>query len=662
MFKNFGLVQKIIAGFGIVLLLMGVITYFSWNSISDSSKGFTEYRGLARDTNLAGRLQANMLMVRMNVKDFLITGSEKDKKQYHEYLEKMNGFLGEAKKEIQKPERAKLIQQVDKMVVDYEDGFEKVIAFRKERDDMVNNVLNVKGPLLENSLSDILISAHDDKDMTAAYYTGLSLKHLLLARLYMAKFLDSNEQAAVDRVYEEFGKMSNQLEILDKEIQNPKRRELLATVRNAEEVYIKTFGDLKELIYTRNDVITNTLDRIGPLVAKDVEDVKLSVKGEQDILGPTLQANNEKSSRLIMIVSGIALVAGVFSAFFLSSSITAPFKKIFGGLKSFSSKELDDLGTKFKEIIESLSTGGNEVAAASETVSTGTTEQAASLEETSASLHEMASQAESNADGAKNANEMVKGVQVIVGETGTAMDNMVTTMGDIKESSVKISSILKTIEEIAFQTNLLALNAAVEAARAGEHGKGFAVVAEEVRNLAQRSAEAAKNTADLIEASVTQADKGSEVVHKAAEGVKKVVESSQKVAETISGIYNASEEQSKGVTEINNAVSEMEKVTQQNAATTEELSAQSEKVSEVVTELMSLVGSASGSGQGQAVYSTRPANELRTLHHIARESIPHEGAATPVRSRERKAKKELVTAGEKAGAVIPLDDEELKRF
>jgi methyl-accepting chemotaxis protein len=325
MFKNIKVSTMINGGFGAVLLLLLIISFVSYRAMGTSADGFTEYRGLARDTNLSGRLQANMLMVRMNVKDFLITGSDKDKEQYAEYVEKMNGFLGEAKVEIQKPERAKLVKELDGLVGDYEKYFSQVIEFKKQRDALVYDKMDPNGLGMRKALTEIMKSAYKDSDPDAAYYSGRIQEHVLLARLYAAKFLDTNEKSAVERFKKELGpKIDHLATSLDEGLQNPERRRLFKEFMEARKIYGDTFTHLAALIEKRNDIIANQLDRIGPIVAKDVEDIKLSVKADQDALGPVLQANNEKTIRTIIIASIISFLVGIFLAWFTTRSITTP--------------------------------------------------------------------------------------------------------------------------------------------------------------------------------------------------------------------------------------------------------------------------------------------------------------------------------------------------
>jgi methyl-accepting chemotaxis protein len=229
------------------------------------------------------------------------------------------------------------------------------------------------------------------------------------------------------------------------------------------------------------------------------------------------------------------------------------------------SRAIDSMRTKMGETV-------GESMAIAESLAEASSEQAASGEETSSSLEEMSSMTKLNSENANNANRMMKEANQIIGSANDSMDDLTNSMGEISKASEETQKIVKTIDEIAFQTNLLALNAAVEAARAGEAGAGFAVVADEVRNLAMRAADAAKNTADLIEGTVKRIKDGVDIVGTTNEGFSKVADSSAKVGELLVEIATASNEQAQGIEQVNIAVAQMDKVTQQNAAGSEELS------------------------------------------------------------------------------------------
>jgi methyl-accepting chemotaxis protein/methyl-accepting chemotaxis protein-1 (serine sensor receptor) len=244
-----------------------------------------------------------------------------------------------------------------------------------------------------------------------------------------------------------------------------------------------------------------------------------------------------------------------------------------------------------------VATASSQVASASQSLSQGATEQAASLEQTSASMEEIASMTRMNAENTHQAAGMMADAEKQVHGANNALSAMVASMSAIKESSDKVSKIIKTIDEIAFQTNILALNAAVEAARAGEAGMGFAVVADEVRTLAQRSAQAAKDTAVLIEESIAKANDGNQKVNLVTSAIAAITESSVKAKGLVDEVSVASRQQSQGIEQVSQAIAQMEKVTQTNAASAEEsaavsqeLSAQAEEASSVVRRLMDLVG------------------------------------------------------------------------
>lgn len=238
-----------------------------------------------------------------------------------------------------------------------------------------------------------------------------------------------------------------------------------------------------------------------------------------------------------------------------------------------------DAISEIHEAADQVASGAKNVSQASITLSQGAAEQASSVEELSASIAEIASQTKSNSENADRANELTEETKDHAADGQSDMEKMLTAMEAINQSSANISKIIKVIDEIAFQTNILALNAAVEAARAGQHGKGFAVVAEEVRNLAARSAKAAKETTDMIEGSIEKVNDGRQIAVETAKALERIVGNIDDVADLVASIAKASKEQSMAIEQINQGVLQVSQVVQANSATSEEAASASEELS-----------------------------------------------------------------------------------
>ena len=331
-----------------------------------------------------------------------------------------------------------------------------------------------------------------------------------------------------------------------------------------------------------------------------------------------IEVANARSNTLLLILTVLMVAIGSVAAWIISRSITGPLKSAvdiaatvangdlttrFDGPTSRS--EVGDLMTALKGMNDSLrnvvnevqvgtktiASASNEIAAGNMDLSQRTEEQASSLEETASSMEELTSTVRQNAENARQANQLAHAASDVAERGGSIVGQVVSTMGTINDSSRKIFDIISVIDGIAFQTNILALNAAVEAARAGEQGRGFAVVASEVRNLAQRSAAAAKEIKELIGNSVEQVDIGSKLVQQAGSTMNEVVDSVRRVTDIMGEITSASSEQSLGIDQVNTAITQMDQVTQQNAALVEEAAAAAASMQEQAERLADVASS-----------------------------------------------------------------------
>ncbi len=345
-------------------------------------------------------------------------------------------------------------------------------------------------------------------------------------------------------------------------------------------------------------------------------DVRIQTESFKGFMRTLSDGINQLMDAVVTPIKEVKRVIGNLAEGDLSQTMEGNFQGEFAELRDATNTSMTNLLNMVQQIhsaSSSISTGSGEIAKGNMDLSQRTEEQASSLEETASSMEEMTSTVKQNADNARQANQLAVAGREQAEQGGEVVGKAVSAMLEINNSSKKIADIISVIDEIAFQTNLLALNAAVEAARAGEQGRGFAVVAGEVRNLAQRSAGAAKEIKDLIEDSVSKVEEGSQLVDQSGKALEEIVTAVKKVSDIIAEIAAASQEQSSGIEQVNSAIAQMDEVTQQNAALVEEAAAASQSLDEQGQRLTSLIGffkigndQEVNAGSGKQVTEQRP--------------------------------------------------------
>lgn len=627
MLNNLKLNTQLQLSFGLIISLLVISSIIAYTGLSKTYTGFVEYRKLARDTNLAGRVQANMLMMRLSALAFISTRSEDKVTQFDERREKMETFLHQAETDIQEPNRARLIQEVVGEVETYKNGFSSVVELFQERNEVVSSRLDPAGLAMRQATTQIIKTAYNDGDPDAAYYASRVQEHLLLGRLFVTKYLVTNDINDANRAISELDeKMGASLQRLDGQIQNPNRRKLMKRVIDEHDRYIAAFNDVKRIIEERNDLINNTLNRIGPIVASNVEEVKLSVKKEQDKLGPEVQSSAENANTLVATFSALAIFIGIACSVFMAKIIRRPIggepneiaqiaQEISKGDFSQNlplndqhsgiyrsvvemSQELQTLIRSMLSTSRSLTKSANESSSIASQNATRVKKQkqmtdqvVVAVEEMSTSIREIVNNAAESANkseqgleeaskGRDSVKETLNSVNLLATELGDAM----SVITDLEKQSNEIGSVVEVIQSISEQTNLLALNAAIEAARAGEQGRGFAVVADEVRTLAQRTQQSTAEIQTIIQNLQMGTSKTVEVMEKSTKQAQDTAERSATIDVALSAIQSLINDIALMNSQVATAVDEQSHVTGEITTNITSISDQLDETTEAVAE------------------------------------------------------------------------------
>jgi methyl-accepting chemotaxis protein len=634
MFKNMKLSAKLGGGFGIVMVLLAAVMGIYQYAVRSTANSFERLMsGEVAISGYAGRIEALMLQCRRDEKDFLLRLDLKYKAKLEKNIAELT-TMAKSLAEVAGKSGKKEAQAKSTAIIGYAQayhnafkalvvswqakGMDEKSGFQGNFRNAVHEVGSEVGKLNKGEIKTLLLDIRkNEKD----YLLRKDEKYVKATLAGVANLLATVKASGASP--EMVGRVENKL--------------------NAYKVSFDALVTEDKKISTLTETMRAAVHQIEPeiesLYAKSMDD---SAAKTQET---TAQADFWGS--VAIGIGSCAILAGIFLAFFITRSITKPINRIISGLN---------------ESTEQVASAAGQVSTASQSLAEGASEQAASIEETSSSLEEMSSMTRQNADNAAQADTLMKEANQVVQSANSSMGDLTTSMEQISKASEETSKIIKTIDEIAFQTNLLALNAAVEAARAGEAGAGFAVVADEVRNLAMRAADAAKNTANLIEGTVKKVNSGGELVAKTNEAFGEVAKSTNKVGELVGEIAAASSEQAQGITQVNTAVNEVDKVTQQNAASAEEsasaaeeMNAQAEQMRAYVGEMIALVGSANHGQQIRGTAGVKPkVKKIRQALHLSQKqtdkrtppAIAHQGSA----------------ASRDPEKVIPLDNGDFEDF
>lgn len=579
---------KLGLGFGgLIVLMLGVGSIAVWkiHEVLKQSHQITEF---ALPQEEAAQLISEPLVnLRVASRSYGLTGDPKFAEQCDQFISQISQAVEKAAAMADgKPEMASFAASIQKIrqVVDHyvslnkktRELFKDLQKFDTSLDQAANQFTEAASALqdVETQKMKADLAAGKSSDDIENRYLKIqavsSAQHELdNARFARFRAMLNRDSQSLKATPAKLNEVTQRIESIQGMFTDPQEQAYLEQMKQAVTSYRDDIVKRMDLMDQLQQVNTQR-GNAGKDITETIEAVRATTsKMTAEAIGATVSYLSILQ-RVVVIGSGISILIGGLIAFFLGRNITRAITQLAERLCSGASQ---------------TSAAARQVAQSGQSLAQGATEQAASLEETSASLEEMSSMTRKNADNAQQAVGLAGEAKQASQRGNEAMDRMLSAINQIQQSATETAKIIKVIDEIAFQTNLLALNAAVEAARAGEAGKGFAVVAEEVRNLAMRSAEAAKNTSTLIEQSVNHARSGVTLTSDVAEALQEITSVADKVASLIDEIAASSREQAAGIEQINTAVSQMDKVTQQTAASAEESAAASEQMSAQADEL-----------------------------------------------------------------------------
>ncbi len=633
MFKNMRLSMKITFGFAIILILAGVLGLIAiWNMLSVRDSSATLRNAYVEEVAAANNVERFSLLTMYSIRGYAFSEDDQYLIEGRKHIEEVNKYLNGAlelsakyPKELDHLKQnaiaaQKLLSEYAKLLDDTEKTIKNIASTRLKMDAAAGSFVNNCNAYVESMNSSMVeeIKTGVAGEKLEERMIKISLINDIIdqgnaVRIANYKGQATEDTALIESATKDFDKIAltiKELRAITVQTVNLKQLDDIKAYAEAYKSEMDAFvtyrKQLDVLSTTRGNKANEVLDAAKSTAAE-------GMKAMQDSAGEAVSAL-DMASNIMIIGLIIVVVIGIALAVLIVMSITRPVNRVVQNLA---------------EGAQQVSAASNQLSSASQQLAEGSTEQASAIEETSSTLQESSSMVQQNAENTKQA-ALLSGKARDASEKGNQeMKDLKAAMNDLKKSSDEIAKIIKVIDEIAFQTNILALNAAVEAARAGEAGMGFAVVAEEVRNLAQRSAQAAKDTATIIERNIALSVNGVSMTQKVSDALGEISGQAKKVNELMDEISAAGVEQAQGIEQINKAISQMEQVIQQNASTaeesasaSEELNAQAETLEETVIQLSQIVyGSHAERMLDQYQKSNRKKRSSRAAVQTTRKSL-----------------------------------------
>jgi methyl-accepting chemotaxis protein len=564
--------RKITSGYALLLVIFLAVATSGYLALDRAGGGLTSFAKSSAESSLAAALNTEMIELRLAVSDFLVTGAPETAQVFAVKSKSLMERIEQARA-ASSGDSGRAMVEAHKMAESYGAAFSEIVGLRHERQRVEAAVLAPRQTEIVSGLRELQAQARQSGDQALSAHATRALEAFFEGVSLMQQFLLSGDAGTLPAIREAFGGVERPLQAilqdlketaaLDAELAEPEREALVGQFVAAHLGHTGGVDALAANVAARAEIVTQRIDRIGAAFASHLGEFSTQLATEQVTLGERLDQTQRASQVFALGLSAAGLLVGLLGSWWITRSVARPIRHI--------TARLDDGARQSALAVD-------QVNGASGTMADGASRQAAALEETSASLMEISSMTKRNAENAATATTLAQETRRAAEEGTSEMVAMTRAMDAIRSSSGEVGQIIKTIDEIAFQTNILALNAAVEAARAGEAGLGFAVVADEVRALAQRSVNAARETAQKITEASTRSNQGLHISQKVSARFEQITAKAREVDKLIAQIAQASTEQSQGIEQVSGAVSDMDKITQGNAATAEETSATAEEL------------------------------------------------------------------------------------